>query len=194
MGDRQQNRQDHFQEAQDNRQGWADNVREERQEYAEKYYDEYWNWHHGYMGSAYYAPHVFVSLGCSNQVVVVSAHSYYYCGGSYYDRVIVQSEVKYVPVSAPSGAEITKLENPTEIVIDGKTYYLDNGSFYIQVTRDGKQIYVVVDPPVGAEVPSLPDGARELDVAGDSYYQFDKVFYRKLGDRYVIVDPPKPKS
>jgi hypothetical protein len=122
----------------------------------------------------------------------VSSHSFYYCGGNYYDRVYVKSEVRYVPVSAPSGAEITSLEDPTSMIIDGEEYFLSKGTFYTKVRRDGKDIYVVIDPPTGAEVPSLPGGAREMEVAGATYYQFDRVFYRKLGEIYVVVDPPAP--
>jgi len=125
---------------------------------------------------------------------VVSSHTFYYCGGSYYDRVYVQSEVRYVPVSAPSGAELTKLENPVAMVIEGETYYLDNGNFYTKVRRDGKDVYVVIDPPIGAEVPSLPEEVREFKVGDATYYQFDKVFYRKLGDHYVVVPPPNPEG
>ena len=78
------------------------------------------------------------------------------------------------------------------IVIDGDEYFLSKGTFYIKVRREGKDVYVVIDPPTGAEVPSLPEGVRELEVAGMTYYQFDRIFYRKLGGVYVVVDPPAP--
>jgi hypothetical protein len=181
----------------ENREDWQEygnDVRHERREYAEDYYDEYWGWHHSHHYAHYHSPSVYVSLGCRHETVIVSSHTFYYCGGSYYDRVYVKSEVRYVPVSAPSGAERTSLENPTLMVIDGEEYFLDGGSFYQQIRRDGKVLYVVVDPPVNAEVPILPEGARELKVGGATYYQFDKVFYRKLGDGYVVVEPPEPVS
>jgi len=98
--------------------------------------------------------------------------------------------VQYVPVSAPDGAELDQLDDATEVVIDGESYYLANGSFYTKVQRDGKDVYVVVDPPVGAEVQSLPEETREFKIGDDTYYQFDKVFYRKQGSGYVVVDPP----
>jgi hypothetical protein len=66
--------------------------------------------------------------------------------------------------------------------------------FYQQITRDGKQLYVVVDPPYGAEVKSISEDALEVTVEDKTYYQYDKVFYRKVGDgedtTYVIVASP----
>jgi hypothetical protein len=193
LGDR-EGRETRREEAREDWQDYGDKVRDERREYAEDYYDEYWGWHHSHHHHHYHSSAVYVSLGCSHSTVIVSSHTFYYCGGTYYDRVYVQSEVRYVPVSAPSGAELASLENPTVMVIDGEEYYLDNGSFYQQIRRDGKVLYVVVDPPVNAEVPSLPEGARELQVGDVTYYQFDRVFYRKLGEIYVVVEPPAPVS
>ena len=60
----------------------------------------------------------------------------------------------------------------------GHEYFLAKGTFYFKVRRDGKDVYVVIDPPTGAEVPSLPEDARELEVGGVTYYQFDRAFYR----------------
>ena len=102
--------------------------------------------------------------------------------------------MKYVPVAASSGAERTALESSTRMVIEGKEYWLDQGTFYVAVERDGRRVYVVVDPPVGAEVPKLPEEAREMKVDGQTYWQFDRVFYKKLGDVYVVVPPPAPKA
>jgi hypothetical protein len=194
LGEKWEGRETNREEAREDWQDYGDKVRNERYEYAEKYYDEYWGWHHSHHHHHYHSSAVYVSLGCSHSTVIVSSHTFYYCGGTYYDRVYVQSEVRYVPVSAPSGAELESLENPTVMVIDGEEYYLDNGSFYQQIRRDGKVLYVVVDPPVNAEVPSLPEGARELQVGDVTYYQFDRVFYRKLGEIYVVVEPPAPVS
>ena len=199
--DRQDQRQDAIKDRQEDRQDWADDAREdrqkeykkvrkERQEHYEKYYDEYWGWHHAHWRAHYYSRAAFLALDCGRTTVVVSTHSYYYCGGTYYDRVYIQNEVQYVPVSAPSGAELDQLDDATVVVVDGESYYLADGSFYTKLRRDGKDVYVVIDPPLGAEVTSLPQETREFQVGNDTYYQFDKVFYMKHGSGYVVVDPP----
>ena len=53
---------------------------------------------------------------------------------------------------------------------------------------------MAVDPPLGAEVLSLPGSAVEIEVSGVGYYQYDRVFYRRVvhptRTAYVIVASP----
>jgi hypothetical protein len=111
--DRQEDRRDWADDAREDRQENIEKIRKERKEHYEKYYDEYWGWHHAYWGSRYYSRTAFLALDCGRTTVVVSTHSYYYCGGTYYDRVYIQNEVQYVPVSAPDGAELDQLDDAT---------------------------------------------------------------------------------
>jgi hypothetical protein len=56
----------------------------------------------------------------------------------------------------------------------------------------------VVDAPYGAEVESIPEKAVEVKVEGTTYYQYDKLFYRKISEgkktTYVIVASPYRKA
>jgi hypothetical protein len=69
-----------------------------------------------------------------------------------------------------------------------------DGHFEEKVQREGRFVYVAVDPPLGAEVLSLPESAVEIEVSGVGYYQYDRVFYRRVvhptRTAYVIVASP----
>ena len=54
-------------------------------------------------------------------------------------------------------------------------YYYYGGAFY-QPYNGG---YQVVAPPVGAEIPSLPQGARAINIDGSQYYEFNGVYYKQ---------------
>lgn len=56
-------------------------------------------------------------------------------------------------------------------------YYYYGGTFYAPYADGG---YQVVAPPVGAEVPSLPEGAKEIAINGDQYYEFNGVYYKQV--------------
>jgi YHS domain-containing protein len=103
-------------------------------------------------------------------------------------------EVNYVVVAAPSGAELTEIDNPNTITADGKTYYVSNHTYYERIQRDGKYIYVVVDPPLLVEVTDIPEDTVEILVNGKTYYQYDKIFYEEVNipgkTIYKIVESP----
>ncbi len=48
----------------------------------------------------------------------------------------------------------------------------------------------VIRPAVGVRVAVLPVGWRSMVVAGATYYVVDKVYYRRQGDTYIVVEPP----
>jgi YHS domain-containing protein len=103
-------------------------------------------------------------------------------------------EVNYVVVAAPSGAELTEVDNPSTITADGKTYYVSNHTYYERIQREGKDIYVVVDPPLLVEVTDIPEDTVKILVNGKTYYQYDKIFYEEVSipgkTLYKIVEDP----
>jgi hypothetical protein len=68
-------------------------------------------------------------------------------------------------------------------------YYYYDGTFY-QRSGDNKE-YEVAEPPVGADVPSLPSGAREVTIDGNTYYEYKGTIYQEVikqnQRRYAIV-------
>jgi hypothetical protein len=47
-----------------------------------------------------------------------------------------------------------------------------------------------VIPPIGASVSYLPYGHRTVYVGGVPYYEYDNIYYRPYGTRYVVVERP----
>jgi uncharacterized membrane protein len=82
------------------------------------------------------------------------------------------------------------LSNPQVLTVDGKEYYLSAHIFYQKITRNGQDFYVTVDAPVGARVAMIPEYAVEIQHKGQSYFRFDRIFYQKLGDGFVVVKNP----
>ena len=70
----------------------------------------------------------------------------------------------------------------------GPVYYY--GGTYYESTGDNRG-YKVVEAPVGAAIPDLPDGAQEVTVDGNTYYELNGTFYQETmtdnGRRYVVV-------
>lgn len=135
----------------------------------------------------------FRRLSAPRTTVVVSGHSYYRVGGVYYDRVIYQGTVTYVVVSAPVGAQVVRVSNPTVAVVSGKTYYVSGHTYYVRVKQESSVVYVVAEPPLTAEVTALPEGVIMIEAGGITYYQYGQVFYEVVGSptqpKYVIVAP-----
>ncbi|MBC9934842.1 DUF6515 family protein [Chitinophaga qingshengii] len=70
----------------------------------------------------------------------------------------------------------------------GPVYYSGGVYYESNQNNDG---YQVVDPPMGAAVPDLPDGASEVQVNGNSYYELKGTFYQEVmtdnGRRFKVV-------
>lgn len=49
-------------------------------------------------------------------------------------------------------------------------------------------------PPIGASVSYLPYGHRTIYVGGVPYYEYDNVYYRPYGTRYIVVQQPVATS
>lgn len=52
-------------------------------------------------------------------------------------------------------------------------FYYSGGLFY----REYDNAYKVVVPPVGAEVPNIPSDAKEVQINGQTYYEYKGVYY-----------------
>lgn len=52
-------------------------------------------------------------------------------------------------------------------------FYYSGGLFY----REYDNAYKVVVPPVGAEVPNIPSDAKEVQINGETYYEYKGVYY-----------------
>lgn len=52
-------------------------------------------------------------------------------------------------------------------------FYYSSGLFY----RQDNNAYTVVVPPVGAEVPNLPNDAKQIQINGQTYYEYKGVYY-----------------
>ncbi len=71
-------------------------------------------------------------------------------------------------------------------------YYYYDGTFYRPYDNGGsKQEYQVAEPPVGADVPSLPSGAQQVTIDGNTYYEYNGTIYQEVikqnQRRYAIV-------
>lgn len=202
--DRQKDRQKTAKKMQDQRLRYANEWQNERWEHIDKHW---WGGWYGYpYGYRYgYGPpigiHFHIDLsnkGCTPQPVTVGPSSYTQCGSTYYEKVYIKEEVRYVEVATPRGLEKTELDNARQVRVGDKTYFVEGHGFYEKVQRDGRDLYVSVDTPAGAEVDRIPENAMEVEVDGKKYYQYDSIFYRAVGsgeDRtYVVVVPPAPPS
>ncbi len=50
--------------------------------------------------------------------------------------------------------------------------------------------FSVVAPPLGVAVSYLPYGYRTIYVGGVPYYEYNNIYYRPYGTRYVVVERP----
>jgi hemin uptake protein HemP len=131
---------------------------------------------------------------CQQTVVINqpagTSTTYYYCNSVWYQPTYAGGDVKYVVTSPPAGGELATLVEPYSVTVDGKEYFVSNHVFYQRITRDGKLLYVTVDAPPGAKVPTIPQYAVEIEHKGQSYYRFDRIFYQRQGDAFVVVANP----
>jgi len=71
----------------------------------------------------------------------------------------------------------------------GPYFYFD-GTFYRHY-NNSETAYEVAEPPVGADVPSLPSGARQVTIDGNTYYEYKGTIYQEVikqnERRYAIV-------
>lgn len=65
-------------------------------------------------------------------------------------------------------------------------YYYAAGAYY----RETASGYVVVDAPAGARVKVLPDRYRTIVYDGNIYCYYNRTYYLKQPDQYVVVTPP----
>jgi hypothetical protein len=69
-------------------------------------------------------------------------------------------------------------------------YFYYDGTFY-RSSGDKDKEYEVAEPPVGATVPSLPSGAKEVTIDGNTYYEYNGTYYQEVikqnQRRYAIV-------
>lgn len=188
--DRYEERLDRIDDRYEERKDFRDDVYEDRKDFREDVYDD-WRAYRYRQALTYSAFHARYRTPTT---VVVGTTSYYQCGNTWYTQTSSQGEVTYVVVSAPSGAELTKIDNPKTITANGKTYYVSNHTYYERIQRNGKDVYVVVDPPLLVEVSDIPEGAVKILVNGKTYYQYDKVFYEEVSipekTIYKIVEAP----
>ena len=127
---------------------------------------------------------------CQKTVVINQATgstTYYYCNSMWYQPAYSAGEVKYIVTAPPAGAELTALTDPYKVTVRGQDYFVSNHVFYQKITRNGQTLYVTVDAPAGARVPTIPEYAVEIVHLGQSYYRFDKIFYQRQGDFFVVV-------
>lgn len=105
----------------------------------------------------------------------ISGTTYYYHDGSYYRR---QSD-GYVVVEAPRSSRYY-----SDYERRYRSDYRDQrGSRYYRDSRDPRNESVRV-------VTRLPDGYRVVTRGGTQYYQAGDQYYRRDGDRYIVVSQP----
>jgi hypothetical protein len=181
-------------------QDWRNQNREDWQNWYHDQYDDYWDdhwhdaWWYGYpVSSVSYSIYLDDSPPCRETVVVNQPSgmtTYYLCNSVWYQPAYTSGDVKYVVISPPAGVEMFGLSNPYEVRVDGKDYFVSNHTFYQKIIKNGHPIYVSVDAPIGAQVPTIPPYAVEIKHQDQSYYRFDKVFYQRQGDFFLVVASP----
>ena len=122
-----EDRQAKYDEVRNERQAWAGAIHEEREEFFEHYSSPYYRYPYPYYGGGtriYISITQYNSYPCQKETVVVNGKTYYRCDSGWYDRVSKDGDVQYVAVPPPSGAEVTTLQNPTEIRVGGETFYM----------------------------------------------------------------------
>jgi len=63
-------------------------------------------------------------------------------------------------------------------MVKGKKYFYYYGTYYIKDSESN--VYITVAPPIGARIDALPDGYKELQKNGDTYYEFEGVLYKEV--------------
>jgi len=187
-------------EAREDWQDWRDQSREDWQDWYEDEYDDHWDdhwhssWWYGYpVSTVSYSFYINNSPPCQQTVLinqVTGNTTYYYCNSVWYQPAYAGGEVKYVVTAPPAGAELSTLTDPYQVTVGGQDYFVSNHVFYQKITRNGQTLYVTVDAPPGARVPTIPQYAVGIEHQGQSYYRFDKIFYQRQGDFFVVVANP----
>jgi hypothetical protein len=111
------------------------------------------------------------SLPGDYRTETISGNTYYYHDGYYYRP----DSDGYVVVDAPRSSR-----------------YYDDYSRRHQTSRDYQESYNRNDQRYdrGEFVTRLPDGYREINYRGDTYYRAGDRYYSRQGGRYVIVSSP----
>jgi hypothetical protein len=181
-------------------QEWRDDAREDWQDWYEDRYDDYWDdrwyssWWYGYpVGAIPYSFYLNDTPPCQETIVinqVAGTTNYYYCDSIWYQPVSTAGEVKYVVTVPPSGTELPTLADPYKVTVSGQDYFVSNHVFYKKINRNDQDFYVSVDAPHGARVPTIPEYAVEVEIQGQSYYRFDRIFYERKEDGFMVVTMP----
>jgi hypothetical protein len=203
QGQRDQTREDFSNNREQAREDWQNQMNQSREDWQDWYEDEYhdhWDdhwyspWWYGYpVSTVSYSFYMDNSPPCSKTVVINQAtgqSTYYYCNSVWYQPAYNAGEVKYIVTAPPAGAELTTLSDPYKVTVGGQDYFVSSHVFYQKVIRNGQTLYITVDAPPGARVPTIPEYAVEIEHAGKSYYRFDKIFYQKQGDFFLVVNNP----
>jgi hypothetical protein len=96
----------------------------------------------------------------------------------------------------PPEEELTEIPaDALTFVADGETYYYVNFNLYVAFEEDGKTGYINGEPEIGAQVDALPEGVTTIEENGQTYYQFDMVFFEEVEDEdgilfYEVVGSP----
>jgi hypothetical protein len=191
---------DKWQENREDWQNWRDDAREDWQDWYEDEYHDYWDdhwyspWWYGYpVSTVSFSFYIDDTPPCQRTVIVnqaTGASTYYYCNSIWYQPAYTTGEVRYVVTAPPAGAELESLSDPYKVTVGGQDYFVSNHVFYQKITRNGQSLYVTVDAPPGARVPTIPEYAVEIEHQGQHYYRFDKIFYVRQGDAFVVVKNP----
>lgn len=103
--------------------------------------------------------------------------TYYYADNVFYrpynnTYIVCRPPIGATFAHAAIGAALTALI--IRDALDSSHYYYNNGVYY---TRRNDR-YTVVEAPTGALVSQLPDGYREIEIDGATYYEVDNVLYK----------------
>jgi len=80
-------------------------------------------------------------------------------------------------------------------VADEETYYYVDSAFYVEYQENGKKGFVNGEPEIGAQLDKLPDEVTTVEEGGETFYQFDTVFFEEVEDDsgetfYEVVGSP----
>ena len=75
----------------------------------------------------------------------------------------------------------------TTFDVDDVTYYYTNNATH---TEDGDGGYEMSEPPLGGIAPQLPNGATVIQEGGETFFQFDAVFFKQVSDGYEVIVAP----
>ncbi len=139
--------------------------------------------------------HGFKRLDCRAEPVVADSHTFYRCGGTWYDPVTVSGQAAYVEVWAPPGVtEQTLPEDTITVTAAGMTYYVAEGVFYQETDND---TYTLVQPANGTRMDGMPGGLKgkvAVVSEGQTYYPYHGIFYREVEEDgrtfYEVADSP----